>query len=271
MYDAHNHLQDERLRMELPTIVQQLEGLPVCKAVVNGTRPEDWGAVAQLAREYEWVVPSYGLHPWYVNQNCESRLSELGSYLKNPGASVGEIGLDRWIKGYDIEQQERAFVLQLKLARKLGRPVTIHCLKAWGRLLEILREEDLPCGFLLHSYGGPAEMVPIFVQLGGYFSLSGYFAHERKRRQCEVFRTVPLDRLLLETDSPDMALPPGLEAFHFRTEREKNLNHPGNIQAVYGFASSLYDIPLEELANIIESNFHRFFEPVLPHLGVTSG
>ena len=186
IYDAHNHLQDARLG-ERVEVIAELEALPIAKAVVNGTRPQDWPLVKDLARKHKWVVPSYGLHPWYVNQPCENWQEELERLLRDEPGAVGEIGLDRWIENYDSAKQESVFVWQLRLAAKLRRPATIHCLKAFGPLLEILQSEKVPAGFLLHSYGGPAEMVQQFARLGAYFSISGYFAHERKERQREVF------------------------------------------------------------------------------------
>ena len=246
-----------------PEVIAELEGLPISKTVVNGTRPEDWGLVEELARKYKWVIPSYGLHPWYVNQPCENWREQLELLLRGQAAVVGEIGLDRWIENYDSARQEEAFVWQLRRAAELERPVTIHCLKAFGRLLEILQSEKVPAGFLLHSYGGPAEMIPRYAELGGYFSISGYFAQERKEKQREVFRKVPLDRVLVETDAPDMALPAERDRYNLRIENGGIINHPANIIEVYNFAAELYTIPLEEFARLAEDNFRRFFAAFL--------
>ena len=258
IYDAHNHLQDPRLASHLPNIIEALTALPVRKAVVNGTRPEDWPAVAELARRHGWIIPSYGLHPWHVNQVCENWRDQLTEHLRDPKAAIGEIGLDRWIPDHDTARQEDAFLYQLHLASSLNRPVTIHCLKAWGCLLEILQQQKLPSGFLLHSYGGPAEMIPAFTSLGAYFSLSGHFAHPRKTRQREAFQKIPTNRLLIETDAPDMIPPPEFTPQNLPS----NLNHPANIQAIYTFASELYNLPLEQLTSQIETNFNNFFRPI---------
>jgi TatD DNase family protein len=226
--------------------------------VANGTRPKDWPTVAELAKKYKWVVPSYGLHPWYVNQVCENWREILEECLQDSWAAIGEIGLDRWIEGFDSAKQEEVFIWQLELAKRLERPVTIHCLRSWGRMLELLEKHRLRCGFLLHSYGGPAEMVKRFVELGGYFSTSGYYAHERKEKQREVFRAVPLERILVETDAPDMLLPEKLREFDLG-----EVNHPGNIVKVYSFAAELLGIGLEEFAEQVENNFKKFYKPVL--------
>jgi TatD DNase family protein len=137
---------------------------------------------------------------------------------------------------------------------------------------ELLRAGPRPArGFLLHSYGGPAEMVAPLAKLGAYFSFPGYFLHERKARQRETFRHVPLDRLLIETDAPDQ-LPPEARngecgtrsEFHPLTDPStgKPINHPANLAWVYeGLAEFLGEAP-ETLAARVEENFRRLF--VLP-------
>ena len=147
------------------------------------------------------------------------------------------------------------------LAAERDRPVSIHCLQAWGRMLEILKAEPRPArGFLLHSYGGPQEMVQPFADLGAYFSFPGYYAHERKARQRETFRHIPADRLLIETDAPDQSLPDHLNQFPLTDEKTgKPLNHPANLAAVYRYAAELRGEPPEQLVAQVEQNFLRLF------------
>lgn len=260
IYDAHNHLHDSRLASQLDSIVRALETIPVQQMVVNGTRESDWNSVLDLAAKYDWVIPSIGLHPWYVGEKTDQWQERFSELLKTSRCAIGEIGLDRWIEPHDIKAQEEAFRWQLQQAAEFGRPVAIHCLQAWGMLLDVLKSETLPAkGFLIHSYGGPAEMVEQLAELGGYFSLSGYFAHERKSRQRETFQRVPLDRLLLETDAPDMSPPPTLQLHYLSDAEGRELNHPANIAAVYEFAAELYRIEMEELALKVEANFKRLF------------
>lgn len=258
LYDAHCHLQDTRLSAAWPHTFATLAATGLRKAVVNGTQEKDWDRVLELAATCGQIIPSLGLHPWYVNERTPFWLEKLKSRVSSVRCGLGEIGLDRWIEGYDSALQEEILLQQLSLATALNRPVSIHCLKAWGRLLEILQNKPLPpTGFLLHSYGGPLEMVPQFAKLGAYFSFSGYFAHARKAKQREVFRHVPIDRLLLETDAPDMLPPPELQEFPLA----EGVNHPGNIRAIYRFAAELMNMPVEELAGRVELNFRRLFAP----------
>src|SRR5581483_2910452 len=263
LYDAHNHLQDDRLKPFLPQILSDLAAQPIAKFVVNGACETDWPGVLALARSHPQIIPSFGYHPWYISERTPNWQSALASFLDQIPSAIGEIGLDKWIKNPDIPAQIEVFTAQWRLAAQRSLPVSVHCLQAWGLLLDILRREpNHPPGFLLHSFGGPAEMIPELAQLGAYFSLPGYFAHERKTRQRETFRRVPLDRLLIETDAPDQSLPPARVRFPLPDHEGKPLNHPANIAAVYQFASELFNIPLDSIAAQVAENFKRLFGPL---------
>ena len=127
-------------------------------------------------------------------------------------------------------------------------------------MLELLQTNPRPArGFVLHSFGGPVEMVPAFARLGAYFSFPGYFLHERKLRQRETFKHVPADRLLIETDAPDQHLPEDKILHPLPGADGKALNHPANLPAVYtGLAEFLGD-KVESLAARVEENFQRVF------------
>lgn len=262
--------------------------------VVNGSCEGDWAAVAELAQRHPaLVVPSFGCHPWYLGEQTPAWRENLIRFLdETPGAVVGEIGLDRWMldnperwriyRGDRAEspkskvqspmpaavsappslaEQEEVFIWQFRLAAERNVAASIHCLQAFGRLRELLAASPRPArGFLLHSYGGPVEMVPVFAKLGAHFSFPGYFLHERKARQRETFRAVPPDRLLVETDAPDQ-LPPDefirhpLQASHSR----RALNHPANLPAIQaGLAAFLRESPCSLSIRVAE-NFQRLF------------
>jgi TatD DNase family protein len=265
LYDAHNHLQDSRLGDELDGIVAAARAAGVVKMVVNGSAEEDWPEVLKLAGRFPEVIPSFGYHPWYVRERTSDWQHELVRFLDTVPSGVGEVGLDRWIKDYDLVAQEGVFQSQLRLAAERNLPVSIHCLQAWGRMLELLQAGPRPqCGFLLHSYGGPREMVAPLAELGAYFSLPGYFAHARKGRQREAFLAVPADRLLIETDAPDQSLPPERVDHPLPDDASgKPVNHPANLRAVYRFAAELFDEPLALLAGRVERNFLTLFAPVI--------
>ena len=263
LFDAHNHLQDERFGGRQRELIETAMTAGVARMVVNGSCEEDWPHVAALAREFPGVViPSFGLHPWYVHERTSEWFTVLRRWVtETPDAVIGEIGLDRWKPDLPYAGQEEVFIAQLQLASDLNRPASIHCLRAWGRLHASLRAGPVPArGVLLHSYGGPAEMVAPLARLGARFSLPGVFAHAKKVRQREAFRQVPADRLLIETDAPDQCLPEDRNGHPLTDQRTgRPLNHPANLRRVYEFAAEMFGEPLDPLAARVERNFLALF------------
>ncbi len=260
--DAHNHLQDVRLDPRRAEITVAVAELPVQIAVVNGTREADWEAVSALARELPWVRPAFGLHPWFVAGRSPDWLEKLVHLLdSHPDASIGEIGLDRWIEGYDLPAQKEVFQAQLSLAAKRDLPATIHCLKAWGALDEAVRETPPPArGFLLHSFGGSEEMATTLAERGAYFSFSPYFLRPGKEKQQNVFTSLPVDRLLAETDAPDMPPHDAINPLQLGVdENNKPINHPANIALSYKGLAKLRGMAVEALAAQLQENFIRLF------------
>ena len=258
LIDAHNHLHDARLAPHLPQILRALD---LKCAVVNGTREDDWPGVASLAAQHAWVLPSFGLHPWYVAGRSARWFDEFLAHLDaHPRAGVGEIGLDCWIEGHDLADQSAVFTAQLTLAAERNLPVTIHCIQAWGALWEIIRSHPLPArGFLIHAFGGSLEMMRNFAQRGAYFSFSPYFLHERKAAQRAVFAAIHEDRLLVETDAPDLR-PPDERNVHPLTDTTgAPINHPANIATAYAGLAEIRGVKIEVLAEIVAANFARLF------------
>jgi TatD DNase family protein len=276
LYDAHNHLQDAWLAPHRAQVFADLAHVPLRRAVVNGTAENDWADVDALAHEHAFILPSYGLHPWNVGNASPVWRDQLQRQLDaDPRAAIGEVGLDRWIlerakpddsrlaglRRAALNEQLEAFHWQLALAAARNLPVTIHCIDAWGALTDALRTAKLPTrGFLLHAYGGSTELAREFAALGGYFSFNGYFLGERQKAKLEIFRTLPVDRLLVETDAPAMPLPPGRRTHDLPGLADGNpINHPANIGAVYRGLAEIRGLTVEALAPPIEANFHRLF------------
>ncbi len=260
-YDAHNHLHDARLAACGDDVLVIARAAGVAGMVVNGCGEHDWDAVAARVAGQPDLIPSFGLHPWWHHQRSSRWLDGLHTLLlQHPRAGVGEIGLDRWKEGLPYEEQEAVFLAQWQVAVALNRPVSVHCLKAWGRLHSLLREHPAPeRGFLLHSYGGPVEMVDTFVQLGGYFSFPGAYLAERKEPRREVFRKIPLDRLLIETDAPDQMLPGEANRYPLCDSDGEPLNHPANLGCVYEGCAAALGMDSAALARAVEQNFRRLF------------
>jgi TatD DNase family protein len=221
------------------------------------------------------VVPAFGVHPWRLAEQAGDWLGQLRELLREfPDAPLGEVGIDAARAGgaarggggvgggVRMEVQTEALRAQLALARDEGRPAVLHCVRAFGTAEALLREAALPRGFLLHGYGGPAEMVPSFAALGGWFSFSARMlgtdgtgtagATAEKGAACSRFwaarrralLAVPADRLLLETDaSPDCPPTEALAA----------------LREAYRFAASLLGEDAEIFAARIAGNFQRFY------------
>ena len=191
--------------------LEMARGVGLGLAAVNATGPQDWPAVATLAGVDPRCLPSFGLHPWKVPAVPEGWEAGLRNVLMaHPAAGVGEAGLDRWVPGHDPALQERAFRVQIALARELDRPLTVHCVRAFGHLMEVVRDEPLPRrGFLLHAWSGPPELVRELVRLGARFPFGTAHLVARKAERLRDFvRSVPRDRALLETDSPELCPDP---------------------------------------------------------------
>jgi len=261
LFDAHNHFQEERLDGWREGLMGALPEMGVRGMMVNGMHEGDWGKVAALAERAAWVRPSFGLHPWWVKGRSAGWREVLEGWLRAfPEAGVGEAGLDRWIEAPDVEAQVECFRWQLEWAAKEGRALTVHCVRAFGLLDEVLREAVRPeRGFLIHSYGGPEEMVAGFARMGAYFSVSPHFALERKRGQLEVFGRVPLDRLLIETDAPDLWPPPEVNPNRLQLADGREVNSPANLRFAYEMVAEVRGMPVEELAAVVGENYRRLF------------
>jgi TatD DNase family protein len=253
LIDSHNHLADPRFDGKRDRIIEEMKSVGIVHCVVNGTHPSDWPVVADLTERHpSFITPSFGLHPWRVHDFPDDWFPSLEEYLKRfPHAGLGECGLDRWMVEPNLPGQIEIFEKQLALASKLNRPTTIHCLKAWGPLLDCLRNAPALTPILIHSFGGSLETGRELAKLGAYFSFSGYFLHERKAKQLDIFAQLPPDRLFLETDAPDMLPPQDCQKYP-----SGNLNHPANLRQISKEFSERTQTPLDQ----VFSNSKSFFK-----------
>jgi TatD DNase family protein len=260
--DAHNHLHDPRFGGRREEIIAAMRAAGVAACVVNGTCEDDWPQVARLAERFPgFVRPAFGLHPWFASHRSARWADVLTYWLERcPDASIGECGLDRWVAEPPLEVQREVFATQLTLAAEQNRPVTIHCLKAWEPLIECLHAAPpLPRGFLLHSLGGSRELVARLARHGAMFSCSGHFLHPRKAAALDAFRSVPPDRVLLESDAPDMLPPPEFITHPLAAADGTPLNHPANLPAIAAALAAALERPAAGLARLAAANFQRFF------------
>ncbi len=274
-YDAHAHLQDAELVPHYPRVFADLAAAGIKRVVTNGSSEADWPAVAALAAAQPIILPSFGLHPWDAGNRSPTWQQALLAHLDaTPGAVIGEIGLDRWIvtrakpddrrlaglRRAPIREQLEVFAWQFGVATERNLPAAIHCVDAHGLLLEALRATERPArGFLLHSYGGSAEMAARFAELGAYFSFNANFLDARRARLREVYAAIPADRLLVETDAPSVRPPVAQAPYSLPDTDGAHVNHPANLTATYAALAGLRSVTPEVLAAQLEQNFRRLF------------
>ena len=246
LYDCHNHIQDARLFPGISDVMERARNAGVIRMGVKGCCEDDWPRVITVMENYEGIHPAFGLHPWFIGDRSAAWLQTLEALLvRYPQASVGEIGIDHAIEERGDADQETIFLAQLELARRLNRPVSIHCRQAWGRLIELLDQfGELPRGMLIHCFGGSAEVATELVRRGGYISFSGSITRPNNKKAGPAIRAVPDDRILIETDAPDI-LP--------ATARGP-LNEPSNLRLVLSKAAELRGVPDEVLAVLTFEN-----------------
>jgi TatD DNase family protein len=256
LYDAHNHWAEEKLRSFREDISSALTEIILEKAIVNGTCPNDWHEVLEFAQNETRAVPAVGLHPWKVNHAPEDWQQQFTTAFENGARVVGEIGLDQWIDGHDIERQQTAFRWQLAYAAHYNLPVSIHCLRAIGPLMETLRTANLPKrGIHLHAYNGPIELIEELLSYGAYFSFNAEQLKHNVNKASAVITRVPIDRVLVETDAPYLLPEPAYRI----AELPDALNHPKNLLATYQTVASILKIQSDELSERVAENFHTYF------------
>jgi TatD DNase family protein len=263
LVDAHMHLQEEVYFGHAEGIVARAREAGVGCLVCDGTHPYDWPEVAALAAAHAGIVPCFGLHPWFVAEAPDGWLAELRRWLLAMPSGVGEIGLDR-LSEVPAAAQEEAFRAQLALARELGRPASVHCVRGFGRLLELLRGDGLPeAGFLMHGYGGPAEMVAPLARLGARFSFGGSALWPGRKRAVAALLAVPAERLLVETDAPAMPPPPAFRPHVVRGADGRDWHEPANLPAIVAGLAALRGIDAAELAELSAANAEALFGGIL--------
>ncbi|HBG07571.1 MAG: hydrolase TatD [Geobacteraceae bacterium GWC2_58_44] len=248
-FDSHCHLDDPRLRPRLPELLSDAETAGVAGFLVPGVHPDGWPGIAEISRAFPRVLPAFGVHPMHaalLTPAVESKLRRLS----RSATAIGEIGLDYALATPCRDLQQRAFRTQLKIAAEAGLPVLIHCRKAFGDLLAILKEERVGrIGGVMHAFSGSPETARDCVRLGLHLSLAGSVTYPNAVRPPAVAASVALERLLLETDAPDLAPEP----------YRGMVNLPAYLLATAGRVAAIRGLPLDELARVTTANAARLF------------
>jgi TatD DNase family protein len=209
LIDTHAHLDDERFREDLPAVLERALAAGVCRVVTIATTAPSSAASVALAGRHEPLAASIGIQPNHVAEAAPSAWDEVVALVGRPKVvAVGETGLDRHWDYTPFPQQEEYFARHLELARRHGLAVVIHCREAEADVVRVLRadfERHGPVRGVMHSFTGDAATAAACVAMGLYVSFAGMVTYKNAGDLRDVARDVPLDRLLVETDSPYLA------------------------------------------------------------------
>ena len=196
--DTHIHLQDFKSNCATD-IINTAQQSGVASMVCVSSFPEDWKRVAALALSFpDYIIPAFGLHPWYLEKATVDWETLLVEYLQRfPQALVGECGFDR-LKNPAYEIQAEIFSCQIELSKQYNRPLIVHAVRADAWLENFW--EKLPPKFVFHSFTGSRELLNKITINNGYVGFN--YSVLRSRHKENVLKSVPLERILLETDGP---------------------------------------------------------------------
>ena len=253
MTDSHCHLQAESFIDSIDEALVCAKRAGVERFVVCSTSTQDFDDVEKLAAKYSQILPAYGIHPWYIDRASSDWENILKGMLQNnPYAIVGEIGLDFEKCKHDINIQEEIFVKQLRIAEEYSRPVSVHCRKAWHRLMPLLNEAKFKQNIMIHSYSGSISITEQLAKYTNiYFSFSGSITNPANKTIADVISKVPMDRILIETDSPDIMPFVGGKKMNYP-------NTPANLIHVANTLAQILSMKKEELSLVLQNNFERF-------------
>jgi TatD DNase family protein len=260
--DSHCHLNFPQLRADLPAIRQAMAKASVTRALCISTTMEEFDAVHRLALEFDNFWATVGVHPDNegVHEPDVAELVRLGSLPRVVG--VGETGLDYYrLNGRsvaDMAWQRERFRTHIRAARQLGKPLVIHTRQAAQDTLAVLREEGEDgssgsAGGVFHCFTEDEAVARQALDLGFYISFSGILTFKSAQSLRDVAAMVPMDRLLIETDSPYLAPMP----FRGKT------NNPSYVALVAAQLAQIKQLPLEAVAQATSQNFDHLFTGVL--------
>ncbi|MBP0975121.1 MAG: TatD family hydrolase, partial [Oscillospiraceae bacterium] len=205
IFDSHAHYTDPAFDSDRAALLGSFPDKGIAGCMVCGTQLSDSAAAVALAEQYpSLIVTAVGIHPECPLPPADY-LDSLRQLAAHPSVkAIGEIGLDYHFEGYDIAAQERILREQLTLAKALDLPVILHCRDATGDMLAILRE-FAPLEGVMHCFPGSAETAREVLQMGLYIGFTGVITFKNARKPLEALRSIPPERLLIETDCPYMA------------------------------------------------------------------
>ena len=255
LIDSHCHLDGERFGADRDAVLDAAReaGVGLFLTIGTGDGPPQLDCAVRLADTYEDVYATIGVHPHDAAKFTEGTVGELRDLAAHQKVlAVGEIGLDYHYDFSPRETQKRVFVEQMALAAELELPIVIHTREAWPDTLDMLREHWAPTGLggILHCFTGEREHAEAGLAMGFHVSFSGVLTFGRSESLRETAAALPLDRLLVETDSPYLTPAP---------HRKIRRNEPRFVVETARKLAEVRGVSLEEVAEATSKNFRALF------------
>ena len=250
LFDTHAHMDDRAFDTDREELLSALPGQGLALVMNPGCSLESSRNAVRLAKEYDYIYAAVGSHPDAADEVDEAVLEEYRELCKrNPKVkAIGEIGLDYHYEDIPRDIQLKAFRAQMELARELGLPVIVHERDAHEDGMAVVRDFPEVTG-VFHCYSGSAEMARQLVDRGWYIGFTGVLTFKNARKAIEVASSIPLERIVLETDCPYMAPEP------FRGRR----NDPGKLYRMAEKLAEIRGLPVEEVQAITVENGRRLY------------
>ena len=252
LIDSHCHLNYPEFA-DLAAVVARAKGQGVQMMQTISTKRSDFATVKRIAETYSEIYCSIGIHPHEAEPHEDITLEELLAEATHPRViGIGETGLDFYYEHSPRAAQEALFRRHIEAGRRLNLPVIVHSRDADEETVRILREEmaKSPFQFLLHCFSTGQFLADAAVELGGYISLSGITTFKKSQALRDIAASIPLDRLLVETDAPYLAPEP------YRGKP----NEPGYTSYVAAKLAEIKAIDKDEVARVTTENFFRLFD-----------
>ena len=250
LFDTHAHLDDRAFEDDRAELLASLPNQGLALVMTPGCSLESSRNVVKIAAAYDYIYAAVGSHPDVADEVNEAVIEEYRVLCKqNPKVkAIGEIGLDYHYEDIPRDIQLKAFRMQMELARELDLPVIIHERDAHEDGMAVIREFPEVCG-VFHCYSGSAEMARQLVDKGWYIGFTGVLTFKNARKAVEVASSIPLDRIVLETDCPYMAPEP------FRGKR----NDPGKLYRMAEKLAEIRGLSVEEIHTITTENGKKLY------------
>ena len=251
LFDTHAHLNVKQFAKDVDEVIERAEAHGVSKIAVVGFDDETITKALELSKNYENIYPIVGWHPTEAgsyNDEVEEKLIHL--LQTEDIVAMGEMGLDyHWMED-PKEIQKEAFRRQIRVAKELNIPITVHNRESTEDVYQVLKEEHIgDVGGIMHSFNLDKEWMARFLDLGMHISFSGVLTFKNARDAKESAKLVPLDKMLIETDAPYLSPEPN------RGKR----NEPSYVRFVAQELASLREMPFEEIAEITTKNAKKIF------------